>query len=570
MDHPARSAARLTFSELIDTDAVSGMMEDFHAATGFVVGIVDRNGEIVVQVGYRDICTKFHRACPETERRCIESDTLINARLERGAYVDYTCANGLIDAASPIIIDGEHLATIYTGQFFFDEPDEGFFDHQADRFGFDRQAYRAALDDVPVVSRSQYESVMRFLTSFAELLGELGLQAKRRRQIEAALRQTDKMEAVGRLAGGVAHDLNNMLQVILGHGEVARLRLTRGEGAKRSLEKLMEAASRAQTMVAQLLAFGRKAEPHRSPVDLRKVAEDLIALVQRLIGEHIQVELELGADAAVTNADAGQLEQVIMNLAVNARDAMPDGGRIVVRVRNSRLDETDRKLHPEVDAPDGLVLLEVEDTGCGIPELDRDRIFEPFFTTKEAGQGTGLGLATVYAIVEQHGGFVDLADRRGGGTVFRVALPASAGVPAHDEALPPMTVVWRGGSETVLLAEDETLVRDFTRATLEAAGYKVLEAANGAQAVDTFVAKSDEIDILVLDVIMPRMNGREVFETVRSRRPEIPVLFCSGYTHDLLKSEHTVDLPTDHLLQKPFTPRALLSRVRQLLDEDRA
>ncbi|MEX1310885.1 MAG: PocR ligand-binding domain-containing protein, partial [Candidatus Sulfomarinibacteraceae bacterium] len=511
MDHRNRSAEMPTFSDLVDTDAVRNMMEDFHAATGFVVGIVDRNGEIVVQVGYRDICTKFHRACPETEKRCIESDTLINTQLEPGSYVDYTCANGLIDAASPIIIDGEHLATIYTGQFFFDDPDERFFERQADRFGFDRRAYRAALDDVPVVSRSQYESVMRFLTSFAELLAQLGLQAKRRRQIEAALRQTDKMEAVGRLAGGVAHDLNNMLQVILGHGEVARLRLTRGEGAKRSLEKLMEAASRAQTMVAQLLAFGRKAEPHRSPVDLRRVVENLIALVQRLIGSHIQIELDLGADAAVTNADAGQLEQVIMNLAVNARDAMPDGGRIVVRVRNTTFTGPDRTLYPDVDAPDGLVLLEVEDTGCGIPEEDREHIFEPFFTTKSAGRGTGLGLATVYAIVEQHGGFIEVTDRPGGGTIFRVALPASATAPVPREARPPLTAVWSGGSETVLLAEDEKLVRDFTRAALESAGYTVLVAADGAQAVDTFASMSDEIDILLLDVIMPRMNGREVF-----------------------------------------------------------
>ena len=556
----------LTFSDLVDTDAVRSMMEDFHAATGFVVGVVDRDGEIVVQVGYRDICTKFHRACPETEKRCIESDTLINARLERGAYVDYTCANGLIDAASPIIIDGEHLATIYTGQFFFEEPNESFFRQQAARFDFDRRAYQAALDDVPVVSRSQYESVMRFLTSFAELLAQLGLQAKRRRQVEAALRQTDKMEAIGRLAGGVAHDLNNMLQVILGHGEVARLRLTRGEGAKRSLEKLMEAASRAQTMVAQLLAFGRRTEPHRATVDLREVVEDLIALVQRLIGGHIQIELDLGADPAVTEADAGQLEQVIMNLAVNARDAMPDGGRIVVRVRRSSFEERDRKLHPDMDAPHGLVLLEVEDTGCGVPETDRDHIFEPFFTTKEAGRGTGLGLATVYAIVEQHGGFIDFADRRGGGTVFRVALPASTRVPAPDEARPPVTSVWSGGNETVLLAEDEKLVRDFTRATLESAGYKVLVAADGAQAVDTFTAMSKEIDVVVLDVVMPRMNGREVYETVHRSRPEVPVLFCSGYTHDLLRSEHTVDLPADHLLKKPFTPRALLNRVRQLLD----
>ncbi|MEE4271125.1 MAG: PocR ligand-binding domain-containing protein [Thermoanaerobaculales bacterium] len=559
------SSEVLTFSDLVDTDAVRVMMEDFYAATGFVVGIVDRDGKIAVQVGYRDICTRFHRACGETERRCIASDTHINNRLQQGAFVDYTCANGLIDAASPIIIDGEHLATIYTGQFFFDPPDRAFFEEQARRFDFDRDSYMAALDQVPVVSRAQYESVMRFLTRFAELLAELGLQGKRRRLIEAAIRQADKMEAVGRLAGGVAHDLNNMLQVILGHGEIAQLRSARGLDTSRPLEKVMEAANRAQGLVTQLLAFGRRPEATRKLIDLGETVTELMSLVKRLIGSHIEIELDLDPDAPPVLADPSQLEQVVMNLCVNARDAMPDGGRIVVSVWPAELGHDQRHQHPEVEAPDGLVVLEVRDTGRGIPEEHLEHIFEPFFTTKGPDQGTGLGLATVYAIVEQHGGFIDVVNRREGGAAFSVSLPAADGRIAPFEDLEPTSGAWVGGHEAILVAEDERLVREFSCQILEAAGYRVLAACDGAEAVELFTSHIDEIDMLILDVIMPEMNGREVYEAVRRLRPEIPVLFCSAYSRDLLANDYTLELPAGRLLQKPYTPRDLLRYIRELL-----
>jgi polar amino acid transport system substrate-binding protein len=561
---------KLTFSDLVDTAAVRDMMTDFHGATGFVVGIVDRDGEIVVQVGYRDICTRFHRACRDSERRCIDSDLHISSRLRAGSYVDYTCANGLIDAASPIVIDGEHLATIYTGQFFFEPPDEDFFAEQAARYGYDWPSYRAALREVPVVTRGQYEAVMAFLTRFALLLAQLGLQAKRRRQSEAALRQADKMEAVGRLAGGVAHDLNNMLQVILGQGDVGLARLRAGGDLAGPLNEILEAATRARALVTQLLAFGRKSEVERRALDVPAVVRDLMKLVHRLIGEHIEVVLNLDEGAPPVLADPGQVEQVLMNLCVNARDAMPGGGRIEVGVSRAELDATRRRHHPSVEAPRGLVCIQVSDTGTGIPAEHLDYIFEPFFTTKEPGQGTGLGLATVYAIAEQHGGFVEVETAQGAGSTFRLLLPAHDRPVTLDGDAARPAAAWVGGSETILLAEDQRLVREFTRQVLESGGYRVITAADGGEAIARFEEHEPDIDLLVLDVIMPRRNGREVHEIVSMRRPEVPVLFCSAYTQDLLHHEHMLDLPAGRLLQKPFTARDLLHNVRELLDGPRS
>ena len=417
-----------------------------------------------------------------------------------------------------------------------------------------------------MVTREQYQAVMGFLTRFAQLLAQLGLQAKRRRQSEAALRQADKMEAVGRLAGGVAHDLNNMLQVILGQGEIGLARLRAGGDLAGPLNEILEAATRARALVTQLLAFGRKSETERRALDVPAVVRDLMRLVHRLIGEHIEIVLDLDEGVPPVLADPAQVEQVLMNLCVNARDAMPGGGRIEVGVCGAELDAARRRLHPGVEAPCGLVCVQVADTGTGIPAEHLDHIFEPFFTTKEPGQGTGLGLATVYAIAEQHGGFVEVETAPGAGSTFRLLLPAhDRPITLDGEAVRP-SPTWIGGHETILLAEDQRLVREFTRQVLESAGYRVITAADGAEAIARFGEHEPDVDMLVLDVIMPKCSGREVHETVAARRPEVPVLFCSAYTQDLLHHEHMLELPAGRLLQKPFTARDLLHNVRQLLD----
>ena len=561
----AAPAPSYRFADLVDIEAVREMMVAFHAATGFVVGIVDADGRILVQVGYRDICTKFHRVHPESERRCIESDLQIARQLERGSYCSYTCANGLIDAASPIHIDGEHLATIFTGQFFFEAPDEQLFLDQAARLGFDRQLYLRALAEVPVVTPTQYEAVMIFLTRFASMLGELGLKAKRERDVQQALLQTQKMEAIGRLAGGVAHDFNNLLQGIIGFADVAGLVLERSpEQARGALEQVLEAANRARSLVGRLLAFSRREE--LLPVSLRldDLVKRALPLLRLLLGERVELTLSVQDCPDLICADPGQIEQILMNLCVNSRDALPDGGQVEICVCNLCADERFRLEQPQA-APGDYVVLEVRDNGHGIAPEHLAQIFEPFFTTKERGRGIGLGLATVYAVVERHRGFITVSSEIGQGTAIAVHLPAAKWATAA-ESRSPSSAGAVCGNETILLAEDDDIVRSLALQVLEAAGYRVLAARNGQEAIALLDEHRAAVDLLVLDVLMPLKNGREVYEHARTVRDGIPVLFCSGYSGELLAENYRLSLTAGKLLLKPYRPNVLLAEIRALLD----
>jgi signal transduction histidine kinase/CheY-like chemotaxis protein len=553
------------FSDLIDTQALRRMMDDFVSATGFVVGIVDVEGRILVQAGYRRICTEFHRRHPLSERRCVESDTHISARLKAGDYVSYTCGNGLIDAAAPIIIDGEHLANIFTGQFFFEPPDEAYFIRQAELCGFDRESYLAELRRVPVVSRERYEAVMSFLTRFAEMLAELGLKMKRQKEAEAALLQSQKMEAIGRLAGGVAHDFNNLLQGIVGYGDLLRGELKPDGQGEAMLGHVLAAAERARVLVAQLLAFGHKEpEPRPEVLGLGRVVADMLPLMRGMIGDHIHVRFDAERSRAAVRAGRSQLEQVLLNLCVNARDAMSGGGTLTVTVRDEDVDRRVAESRPGL-REGRYARLDIEDSGVGIPPDVLPHIFEPFFTTKELGKGSGLGLAIVYSLVHQNGGIVTVDSRPGRGSRFTVYWPAVSAPPA-PEAAPPAEDRAPGGSETILLAEDNPVARSLAVDVLSKAGYRVFAAVDGLEAVRILESADAAVDLLVLDVLMPGRTGRDVHEAARARKMDVPVLFCSGYSADLIKSDYMLALPAGRLLHKPYSPHALLRAVRDLLD----
>jgi PAS domain S-box-containing protein len=382
-----------------------------------------------------------------------------------------------------------------------------------------------------------------------------------RRQLEEQLRQAQKMDAVGRLAGGVAHDFNNLLMVINGYTEVLLEQLEKGSAMHQKVESIQQAADRAATLTRQLLAFSRKQLLELKVVDVNTVIGDMERLLRPLIGENIELVTRLSSDAGHTRADAGQLEQVIMNLVVNAKDSMPDGGKLTVQSS----DVTVRQNFSEhrFIQPGRYAVISVADTGHGMDKETQSRIFEPFFTTKEKGKGTGLGLSTVYGIVKQSNGYVFAQSEPGAGTTFYVYLPR---VEDATEELSPAKSPQNeaGGCETVLLVEDEESVRELVRVTLVARGYNVLEAENGERGLHIAESYKERIHILITDVVMPGIGGRELGKMLLQQRPGMSVLYLSGYTEDAVVTQGALG-PGTGFLQKPFTLQNLAKKVREVI-----
>jgi PAS domain S-box-containing protein len=381
------------------------------------------------------------------------------------------------------------------------------------------------------------------------------------KSLEAQLRQAQKIEAVGQLAAGVAHDFNNLLTVILGYSTFVATTLPAQDRRRAQMDQVIKAGQRAAALTSQLLAFSRKQVLQPTAVDLNALVADMRPMLGRLIGEQVDLVAILAPDLCAVRADRGQLEQVLMNLVINARDAMPSGGRLVVETANVELDGS--FLKNVVIRPGAYVLLAVSDTGTGMDEATKQRLFEPFFTTKGPGHGTGLGLATVDGIVKQSGGYIWVYSEPGKGATFKVYLPRAASDEPVEQRAAARDVV--GGTETVLVVEDEEAVRLLMRAILETAGYRVFAAANPQEAEALFEQHVSLFDLLVTDVMMPGSSGPALFARLAPRRPELRVLYVSGYTDDTIAHQGQLD-PGVAFLQKPFTAEGLSRRVRDVLD----
>ncbi len=397
------------------------------------------------------------------------------------------------------------------------------------------------------------------------LAGVIGVatDVTEKQTLEAQLRQAQKMEAVGRLAGGIAHDFNNLLTAILSYADFLLVSLGADHPAREDAEEVRRAALKAADLTRQLLAFSRRQVLQPRLLDLNAIVGEMEKLLRRLIGEDVTLRTALAGNLGVVRADPSQIEQVIVNLAVNARDAMPGGGTLTLETGNA--DAAQVRGHGTVAVESGpYVVLRISDTGEGMDAGTRARLFEPFFTTKEQGRGTGLGLATVYGIVKQSGGYIWVESERGHGTTFTIYLPradAAAAVPVQQAAGPQVSA----GEETILLVEDDEAVRDLCRRTLAAQGYRVLEAENGAEALRVAAAHRGPLDLLLTDVVMPGMNGRELAEALATTRPDTAWLFVSGYTEDSAV-RRGAEVSGLTFLQKPFSPTTLLGRVRDVLD----
>jgi PAS domain S-box-containing protein len=483
--------------------------------------------------------------------RCDSSGQLLNVNPALLAMLGYSSANELV---------GQHLGALY--------PDSHQWFELADylRAGAPFNGLIAEWkrkDGVGTVVRVSGRAVSfadneRAFELFAEDVTE-------RRALEQQLQQSQKMEAVGRLAGGIAHDFNNLLMVISGYSEFLLDRLGPDPALRGPAQEIAGASQRASSLTRQLLAFSRKQMLAPKILDLNEVVTENLKMLTRVIGEDIDLVMVPAAVLGSVRADAGQIDQVIMNLAVNARDAMPTGGKLTIETSNVSLDEEYARFHAPL-RPGDYVMLSISDTGQGMDSETQSHIFEPFFTTKGT-KGTGLGLSTVYGIIKQSGGYIWVSSEAGKGTTFKIYFPrvaeraeTVAQVVSSEEA-----VLTEPGTETILLAEDEANLRYLARQFLEKQGYKVIEAADGAAAMQIAVAHEGVIRLLLTDVIMPGMNGRELAQRISEIRPQTKVLYMSGYTENVIGHDGTLDAGVS-LLQKPFTLRELKSKVREVLD----
>lgn len=384
-----------------------------------------------------------------------------------------------------------------------------------------------------------------------------------RKNLEVQLHQAQKMEAVGQLAGGMAHDFNNILTAIMGFAEVAAMRMEHTNPLQHHVSQVLAAAERAADLTRSLLAFSRKQVLHVRSIDVCEVVDGVKKMLRRLIPEDINFRVKTVVSGMTVMADRGQVEQVLMNLVTNARDAMPKGGDLTIETGSFLIDEAFVK-HHGFGLPGRYAVITVKDTGCGMDRETRERIFDPFFTTKQVGKGTGLGLSITYGIVKQHNGFITVDSLPGKGTVFCVYLPISD---LEKEDLPETRrfASTQGGTETILLAEDDDAVRDLHRTILEEHGYAVIEATDGREALEKFMGQQSCVDLLMTDVIMPNIDGKSLYEEIRGIRPDVRVLFVSGYSTDVLNGRGLADGDVD-FLSKPVLPSELLKRLRQILD----
>ena len=422
--------------------------------------------------------------------------------------------------------------------------------------------------DVSVNGKDYQAHVAPLTSSNGEIIGCIGMavDVTERKALEMQMRHAQKMEAVGRLAGGIAHDFNNLLTVITGYSDLTLLRLDPNDPLRNNLDEVNKACERAAGLTRHLLAFSRKQVLKPKVLNLNSTISEMNRMMPPLIGEDIELVIELSPDLGQVKADSGQIEQIIANLAVNAKDAMPFGGELAIRTSNIVLDEEIARRYESVQSGP-YVLLTVSDTGHGMSPETMRRVFEPFFTTKEVGKGTGLGLSTVYGIVKQSGGYVSVDSEVGRGTTFKIYLPQIDEKVSEIETRPTHSALLLG-KETVLLVEDDNQVRSIAAMALEMSGYDVLVAANGEEALPLCERYNSKIDLLLTDVVMPRMSGQELSSRLLKLRPDTRVLYMSGYSENAIIHHGVMEEGTD-FIEKPFSPETLTRKIREVLDSPR-
>ena len=530
---------------------------------------LDRLPTVIQQI-FRQVETE--KRLRETEHRLQRSEknaqALLDATTEAALLID---PSGTILATNAILAERlERSIGDLVGAHIYDL----FSDPMADLL---RERIGAAMTSQSMVRFQHQDGGRHFDTAIFPVIDAAGRVADiavysqdvtQQRKLADQLRQAQKMEAIGQLAGGIAHDFNNILQVILGRSSLMEETIAGSPELASNLGEIRESAERAAQLTRQLLAFSRRQVLHQEIVDLNAVIENVLQMVRRVIGEPIHLEFFPAEHLKGIEADPGQMEQVLLNLCINARDAMPEGGRLVLETHSVELDDEYCATHPGV-LPDAHVELSVSDTGSGMPPEVLEHIYEPFFTTKEVGKGTGLGLATVYGIVKQHRGSIHVYSEPGQGTLFKILFPVAkdaARARVRERSKPRANEIHiRGGTETILLAEDDRGVRRLALRALELRGYRVLHAPDGEEALRIFARHAEEISAAILDVVLPGLTGPALRDALLRIKPSLPILFTTGYSArtervgSLVEQGHSV-------LQKPYSPAELARRIREVLD----
>jgi PAS domain S-box-containing protein len=703
---PEGDIGELNLADIINSEELQAMMEDFNKVTNICGAILDVSGKILVRVNWQDICVNFHRVHPDSAKNCLECDIALAKGVPEGTFKAYRCKNNMWDMVSPIMVGEKHLGNIYLGQFFYEDEhvDYELFRKQARKYGFDEAKYIAALDRVPRLKRETVETIMMFYAKFASMISSLGyskiklsrditnrkraekqtakfhkliryviehtnsavavhdkdlrylyvsqqylkqfniseqevigrhhydvfpdlpqkwrdvhqrslkgevIKAERdcyyredgstlwtrwecrpwyeadgsiggiivyteviNEQIDAEekqlklqeqLYQAQKMESVGRLAGGVAHDFNNMLSVILGRTEMALDQVDPGNPLYGNLEEIQKAAERSTDLTRQLLTFARKQTIAPKIIDLNEAVEGMLTMLRRLIGENINLAWLPSKKNTIIHSDPTQIDLILANLCVNARDAIDDVGKITIETNVFSFTEDYCEVYAGIQ-PGEYVLLAISDNGCGMGTETINHLFEPFFTTKGQGKGTGLGLSSVYGAVKQNNGFINVYSEPGEGTTFKIYLPQHKGSTSL-QINTEHTKLYAKGSETVLLVEDEPSILRITTMMLEQLGYSIITAKAPDEAIRLAHEHHHSIDLLMTDVVMPEMNGRELAKNLLSDYPGIKCLFMSGYTADIIAHRGVLDEGVS-FIQKPFSKVQLATKVREALGKE--
>jgi PAS domain S-box-containing protein len=582
LTRPLDAADSIEFNDLFNYEEIQKLQDQFAKACGVASIITHPDGAPITKPSmFCRLCEGIIRQTEIGLKNCYHSDSVIGCHSPDGPIVQQCLSGGLWDAGASITVGDRHIANWLIGQVRNEAQNEARMRAYAREIGADEETFMEAFQEVPSMSKDQFEKIAQALFTLAGQLSSMAYQniqqarfiTERKRaeeekeKLEAQLFHAQKLESVGRLAGGVAHDFNNMLGVIMGRAEMALNQIDIGAPLYREIEEILKAANRSAELTRQLLAFARRQTASPKVLDLNETISGMLKMLRRLIGEDISLVWMPGHELWRVKVDPSQIDQILANLTVNARDAISGIGSITLRTENAAVDEYSCSQQPGF-VPGEYVLLTVSDTGAGMNEEVLSQIFEPFFTTKEIGRGTGLGLATVYGIVKQNNGFIYAESKPEMGATIRIYLPRFEAETEHAKTeIKPLEL--KGGRETILLVEDDESVLTLSKKMLESLRYSVLAVQSPTEAIHIAESYPGDIHLLLSDVVMPEMNGRELAERIQTIRKGIKCLYMSGYTADMIAHRGILETGV-HFIHKPFRRNDLAAKIRELLELNQA